>query len=133
MARLIDAVMVKDMLREEIQSGGTKTDHFDKGYDEGLRASMEMIDNTPTVEMPLTLGDLSYEDIENFKIIWQRATSKGLSVLNLNERPHGEWITTTKDGGISYQFFCSSCYKEVQVITDYCPNCGAYMRKEGKS
>ena len=55
--------------------------------------------------------------------------NKKLGKLLEEERPYGEWITTTKDNGVSYQFFCSNCNREVQVITDYCPYCGADMRE----
>lgn len=49
------------------------------------------------------------------------------------ERPHGEWI---KEGGIFYQLKCSNCNFELRSPDDksnFCPNCGADMRKEGEN
>ena len=44
------------------------------------------------------------------------------------EKPHGEWV---KKGGAFYTYECSVCggttLKEWR--TDFCPNCGADMRK----
>lgn len=55
------------------------------------------------------------------------------------ERPHGEWIEKHCDYGVYYR--CSNChkmppnyecdYKEGAIKTNFCPNCGADMRKEG--
>ena len=50
------------------------------------------------------------------------------------ERPAGEWLTKWQDT-------CSQCKKEFDVPTDdnckalwnYCPHCGADMRKEGEA
>ena len=50
------------------------------------------------------------------------------------ERPHGEWIE--KPWGV----VCSRCKAQAlhtpngnQSRSDYCPDCGASMRKEGKN
>ena len=45
----------------------------------------------------------------------------------LLERPQGEWLTRTEDNGVNYRFYCSCCNREVLLITDYCPYCGARM------
>ena len=44
------------------------------------------------------------------------------------ERTQGKWITRTEDNGVNYRFYCSCCNREVLLITDYCPYCGADMR-----
>ena len=54
-------------------------------------------------------------------------------------RPHGEWIESKERKG---RFYCSECVQEDAAgkwreLFDYkynfCPNCGADMRKEGDS
>ena len=55
------------------------------------------------------------------------------------KRPNGEWIEKHCDYGVYYR--CSNChkmppnyecdYKEGAIKTNFCPNCGADMRKEG--
>lgn len=56
-------------------------------------------------------------------------------------RPHGEWIEKHCDYGVYYR--CSNChkmppnyecdYKEGAIKTNFCPNCGVSMRKEGEA
>lgn len=45
---------------------------------------------------------------------------------------HGEWLL--KHIGAGHYWECSSCHKNpciyVTENTNYCPNCGAYMREE---
>lgn len=41
----------------------------------------EVIDSAPTVNPSLNLDNITEEDIEKFKMIWMRATSKGLSLI----------------------------------------------------
>jgi len=43
---------------------------------------IEEIDNAPSVEPSLNLDGITDEEIEKFKIIWQRANSKGLLAIN---------------------------------------------------
>lgn len=62
------------------------------------------------------------------------------AVRNGVERPHGEWKKTPKAVmGEGYMWYCNKC--EHQVYQDsskpypsenFCPNCGASMRKEGE-
>lgn len=55
------------------------------------------------------------------------------------ERKKGEWIdgptiTYQLNGdryATAYCFYCSKCGKEVGKKENYCPNCGASMRKDG--
>lgn len=53
----------------------------------------------------------------------------------IEEPKHGEWITKKGEMGT----FCSVCDKllpctdEYDYETDFCPNCGADMRKEGEA
>ena len=52
----------------------------------------------------------------------------------IEERPHGEWI----EGIIGYHY-CSKCRNfalededEEEALSNFCPSCGADMRKEGE-
>lgn len=44
------------------------------------------------------------------------------------ERQHGEWEFDDLDN----DYRCSKCHEFNDFITDFCPNCGADMRKEGE-
>lgn len=51
-------------------------------------------------------------------------------------RPHGEWIEHRQFSTVGYfysEYECSNCHDEVWQKTEwqFCPNCGADMRKEG--
>lgn len=51
----------------------------------------------------------------------------------LEERPHGEWIYHKEwecDGECAFE--CSKCGMGTDVDYNFCPNCGADMRKEGE-
>jgi formate dehydrogenase maturation protein FdhE len=71
------------------------------------------INNAPTVEY-------------TFEEAFQKTVCE--NKLYCPSRPQGEWITRTEDNGVNYRFYCSCCDREVMLITDYCPYCGADMR-----
>ena len=51
------------------------------------------------------------------------------------ERPHGEWIIRRDKRGTHIYSVCSKCnvpYLD-NDFPNFCPNCGADMRKEGES
>lgn len=94
------------------------------------------IDNAPTVNPSLNLDNITEDDIKKFKMIWQRANSKGLLVIN-EERLPGKWELRGE------RCYCSECgeeainlefesdvYSSSYCLTNYCPNCGADMRGE---
>lgn len=89
------------------------------------------INNAPTIKPCLSLDNVTDEDIEKFKLIWQRATSKGLPLIA--ERPQGEWIYNDYGDGCG-NWHCSVCDHMPYYATKYmrflnfCPNCGADMR-----
>lgn len=92
------------------------------------------IDSEPTILTSLNLDNITEEDIEKFKMIWQRANSKGLLTINV-DRPHGEWIYNQYDANPKIgNWHCSICHTicyEMKLAHDnfnYCPNCGAEMR-----
>ena len=93
-----------------------------------------LIDNAPTVRPSLVLKDMTEEDFENFKVAYQRATSKGL-IIN-TERPHGKWIYPYHDTIIGKKRVgksikqCSECEayfcNNIPWDAKYCPICGSY-------
>ena len=59
------------------------------------------------------------------------ALDKAIKALK-QERPHGEWIYHKEwefDGECAFE--CSKCGMGVDVDYNFCPNCGADMRKGG--
>ena len=57
----------------------------------------------------------------------------------LADRPHGEWISHYEyckkhdciPSGLIAFWWCNKCEQGVEIPTNFCPNCGADMRKEG--
>lgn len=89
-----------------------------------LAISQSQIANAPTVKT------FTLEDIEEQ---YRKGLEKGLSEWE-TERPTGHWVNGYKS------FNCSVCGKiayswnqfgeYIQVKSNFCPNCGAEMRKE---
>ena len=129
--RLIDADALKEWVDDSISQYGNQysTDMLNM-----FGLFKEVIDNAPTVEPEIKevpIANVTF-DTEKLKELTDGIVERiknGELVLQ-DERPKGEWITSTNDNGISYQFFCDKCKREVQVITNFCPNCGADMRGE---
>jgi formate dehydrogenase maturation protein FdhE len=97
--RLIDADALKEAVNHKKVVGRFNT--------------IQLIDNAPTVEY-------------TFEEAFQKTVCE--NKLYCPSRPQGEWITRTEDNGVNYRFYCSCCDREVMLITDYCPYCGADMR-----
>lgn len=74
---------------------------------------LRKIDNAPTVDINTELS-----------VAYLKGRRQGQS----EERPQGEWIKKYKG---QVNSFCSECDYEVGKITNFCPNCGADMRKGG--
>lgn len=58
----------------------------------------------------------------------------GDEVKPVEERPHGEWITGGKDVTGQYfydEFICNQCFTVITDKSNFCPKCGADMRKGG--
>lgn len=88
---------------------------------------IQKIDNAPTVSASLIVKDMTEEDIKNFAVIYQRATSKGLLSPAIQERPQGEWIDRMADEGYVE---CPFCHKQISGgDLNFCVKCGADMRK----
>lgn len=66
-------------------------------------------------------GNFEYCDTERFKVVFEDA------------RPHGEWIPFSGDS-LDVRMKCSVCGSVEMPLArhNFCPNCGASMRKEGE-
>ena len=92
-----------------------------------LAISQTQIANAPSVDT-YTIEDIQ-EVRENSLILGAK----------LAQRPQGEWIDINKQGktgdGRTFTFpitICSVCKKTTGELYNFCPNCGAEMRKGGK-
>ena len=47
------------------------------------------------------------------------------------ERPHGKWKITDNRWGVG-TWLCTRCESYYDIDTNFCPNCGADMRKKVK-
>ena len=121
MSRLIDA----DKLPEhKFTRESAKGSDYMRGWNDAIDA---IIDNAPTVE-PQKIVIIPHELIEKLvlcvvdtveNIDWEKA------IEAYKARPHGEWL---EDSG---NIACSQCHTIwLYRKTDYCPHCGADMRKE---
>ena len=70
-------------------------------------------------------------------------TDEEKAILVRQWRPHGEWITWEEAGNYiasPNRHECSCCHdsaqvlvNEIELLSDFCPNCGADMRKEAEN
>lgn len=58
-------------------------------------------------------------------IIWCSQTPEGLPLMDLRERPKGEWIVQK---GEPMPYICPFCNERNCCKGNYCPDCGADMR-----
>ena len=73
------------------------------------------------------------------QIIWDSCmhneeTSEAFKVLKNSTRPQGKWKVYGTQGGVPITDYCSNCKYEVKWYKykyNFCPNCGADMRKGG--
>ena len=63
----------------------------DKARVDEITNCISEVVNAPTINPSFNLDNITEEEIEKFKIIWQRANSKGLLAIN-EERPKGDLI-----------------------------------------
>ena len=92
-----------------------------------------LIDNAPTV---ITNGEyealckITDQEFEHSNGFWVE-TPKGKKIYFEKARPKGEWIYERPNGKTYSDFvFCSVCQKPNGFyITEFCPHCGADMRK----
>lgn len=107
--RLIDADALKTPIEDRIDN--IPASEYDEGWNNAIYAVIDEIDNTPTVE------DRTRE------VLSLQETIRKLT----KERPQGEWILC-EDTYFSKCSICGDIWLN-EECGNYCPNCGAYMRK----
>ena len=112
----------REALKEKVQEIVETEMPIDEKWAIGLRHSLKLIDNAPTVPLP------------DFKEGYKQAIIDGKTNFS---RPQGEWINHRNDYGHNIAD-CSECGKTMQWhdededgIPRYCWYCGAYMQKGG--
>lgn len=80
-----------------------------------------------------------FEEEEKIDKKWAMGLKYSLKVIDkvptIEERPQGEWIKWNfKTFGAmgDWEYKCSNCEKVYGGEYNFCPNCGADMRKEGE-
>ena len=73
---------------------------------------IDAIDNAPTVPLP------------DFKDGYKQAILDGKTNFS---RPQGEWIIHDRE---CLKYGCNQCGNLTNINSNFCPNCGAYMRGE---
>lgn len=121
----------REALKKEVENlvtGGAEAlkDFYEKctAYDEnswisGIYDAWELIGNAPTVE--INTNDIEY-----------KAYCKGLEDGKKIARPQGKWEEFFESNDKTYHK-CSHCHisSELILFGNFCPNCGADMRKGG--
>lgn len=122
--RLIDADYLKEII--ETYRPILITSDYLQGKNNMVDYCIAEIDSAPTINPSFNLDNITEEEIEKFKIIWQRANSKGLLAIN-EERPQGEWIEK-QETPVSISYYCSNCEHIGLGFENFCAWCGADMR-----
>ena len=106
--RLVDANALKAKIKSKYDNDDAE---FDRGYNIGLEAAVDLIDSAPTVT-PDMAQVLAYE--------CGKASA---------ERPIGKWIDTgDMEEYWAEEYQCSICGAK-DHWHNYCPNCGAKMEE----
>ena len=88
----------------------------------------ESTDEKAVADMKAELQNV-IEARPNEQIAWEQGYEAGLAQGKAETRPQGEWTTDEKG-----YFYCDQCGKyphDQYATTDFCPKCGANMRKGG--
>lgn len=69
--------------------------------------------------------------IDNVPAITTTRTTEGFPIVDIRPRNTGEWLDIYSSH-IAYK--CSCCGRQMPITDffNYCPNCGAYMKKEAE-
>lgn len=131
---LISREALKKALEEDMKHGGVKTDEFDKGYDLGVKAAIEMLDNAPTATKD-NRPNICF-NCEHCCALTVNSDGEVKVMCNLgaencdNQRPHGKWHALN-----FHTCYCTNCHFVFDIMKcdfmekmKYCPNCGADMR-----
>lgn len=116
----------REALKKHIAEIFEIEEKIDKKWAMGLKYSLKIIDNAPTVIPDIEEFDKAlhkwFEEIDE----WEKKNGK--------IRPQGEWIKWNfKTFGAmgDWEYKCSNCEKVYGGEYNFCPNCGARMQKGG--
>lgn len=111
-----------DNLKEKIQEIVETEMPIDEKWAMGLRYSLKLIDSAPTVDA------YPFEQVQELVKLNQQFAQE----IEELKKPQGEWITGGKDVTGQYfydEFICNQCFVVVTDKSNFCPKCGADMRK----
>ena len=122
--RLIDANVLKDAIIA-----------MDYLSETNLNFICKAIDNAPTVE----LDESIIQEVLNKRCMTAVANEYLIALHGSSKRPHGTWIERTDRITLDTYYECSNCKEPWTTIEgtpwdngmNFCPNCGADMRKGG--
>lgn len=121
----------REALKEELNSRP-----FPQDYSTTLLLGVfnELIDNAQAVQPKYSLLPLECTDMEDAFNRGYRA-GKIEGILKANTNPKGEWLHHVEytNNRPFYITECPFCKLRVHEETNFCPNCGADMRKEVKN
>ena len=124
--RLIDADDLHETFGKECDGECTICSH--SLYNEKLGSYCELIINAPTVHHPDC--EVCEDKAKSYSMGFQDGFFTGKKIA----RPQGEWLKAqgewVTDTAYKICFKCSECKAHFGFPFNFCPNCGADMRKE---
>ncbi len=111
---LISREALKDKLTDTINVNDITKSEWYEGYTACVQVLSELIDSAQAVET-YTKDDMTREYLKGYN-----------ACKDMNERPQGEW--KMDEYGLPY---CNKCGIHPDYTSNFCPNCGADMRKGG--
>ena len=130
-----------DEIRADIEIRPTP---LDEQLDELLKSHEKEIDELSNTfaDTCETLAWYINERQRLLKVIEYSKPNEGLqrTIQKALERPHGEWLSHYEyckkheliPSGLIAFWWCNNCEQGVEIKTNFCPNCGADMRKKVK-
>lgn len=129
----------REALKQHIKEIFETEEKIDKKWAMGLKYSIKIIDLAPTVNPYLPISEEVFNKITDAE--WELSdsfwitTPSGKKIEFEKKRPQGEWIKWNfKTFGAmgDWEYKCSNCEKVYGGEYNFCPNCGADMRKRGE-
>lgn len=114
---LISRSELKEAIRNYSAPASEKSDDFSKGETECACEIIDMIDNAKPIDVSIYIWNKSNE------LLKKRMTYLG--------RPNLKWIIA--DPALSYYHECPHCHWKNEYtasLENFCPNCGADMRRD---
>lgn len=153
--RLIDAYELKRAIEDRIDY--VPSNDYDEGWNSAINTAIDEINNAPTVEYPFyqeayqTGCEEGRKDFERSQVnvipqecikvlaeavvdVVQQIDWKALCE-KVAERPQGEWIIDGHHMRCNYcnEYTCTEDREGNSIPDNFCPNCGADMRKGDES